>query len=160
MEYCLQACRPQASGTWRLTTWSPLFISPQTIRRVSTSWSCPLWTVNIKLLTIFPKWGHMVLSAWVHYGPPCLPGKVIKLPFSTSPETLSLTFDLTLEHREVELSASFFFFFSQDYETWVTHFFKYLLGVQLWVTQAKFKLPYSSNRFESVEEPRLCKRWT
>ena len=57
----------------------------QPIRRMSTSclcplhWSLPLWTITIKLLTIFLKLGHMVLRAWVHM--PHLPGKAIKLFF-------------------------------------------------------------------------------
>ena len=37
---------------------------------------------------------------------PLLPGKAIKLLFSTSPQTLSLRFDLVLVYREAELSAS------------------------------------------------------
>ena len=32
----------------------------QPIRRMSTSWSCPLRTITIKLLTIFPKLRHLV----------------------------------------------------------------------------------------------------
>ena len=38
---------------------------------------------------------------------PPLPGKAIKLSFSTSPRTLSLRFDLALLYREAELSASY-----------------------------------------------------
>ena len=57
------------------------------------SWSRPLCTVTIKLLTIFCKLGHNSFEDINPLWPP-LPGKVIKLPTSTSPETLSLRFDL------------------------------------------------------------------
>ena len=39
----------------------------QSIRRMSTSWSCPLWKVTIKLLPIFPELGHMILRAWAGF---------------------------------------------------------------------------------------------
>lgn len=38
----------------------------QPIRRMSTSWSCPLWTIIIKLLTIFPKLGHLAFRVLAH----------------------------------------------------------------------------------------------
>ena len=63
---------------------------------------CPLWTINIKLLSIFLKLGThgferlSLLSL----------GKAIKLPFSTSPVTLSLRFDLAPAYREAKLLVS------------------------------------------------------
>ena len=47
----------------------------------------------------------MVLRALACCSPP-LPGKAIKLSFSTSPKTLSPSFDLPPMYREAELSAS------------------------------------------------------
>ena len=57
------------------------------------------------LLTIFSKLGHIDFQGRSPLSPP-LPGKVIKLVFSTSPKALSLRFDLSLVYREVEVSAS------------------------------------------------------
>ena len=65
----------------------------------------PLFTVNTKLITIFPKWRRLVLRALALCVPPS-PDKVIKLSFSTSPKTLSLRFGSALVRREAELSAS------------------------------------------------------
>ena len=41
----------------------------QPIRRMPMSWSRPLWTIIIKLLTIFHKLGHKILRASAHCGP-------------------------------------------------------------------------------------------
>ena len=41
----------------------------QPIRRMSMSWSRPLWTIIIKLLTVFHKLGHVVFRASAHCGP-------------------------------------------------------------------------------------------
>ena len=41
----------------------------QPIARTSMSWVCLL---SLKLITIFPKWGHMILRAWDHYVSLCL----------------------------------------------------------------------------------------
>ena len=75
----------------------------QPIRRVSRGWSHLLWTISIKLVTIFPKWGHLKgMSPLCHP----LPVNAIKLSFSTSPKTLSLRFDSARVHREAELSIT------------------------------------------------------
>ena len=41
----------------------------QPIRRMSMNWSRPLWTIIIKLLTVFHKLGHVVFRASAHCGP-------------------------------------------------------------------------------------------
>ena len=65
----------------------------------------PSFTVNTKLITVFPKWGRLVLRALALCVPPSLE-EVIKLSFSISPKTLSLRFGSALVRREAELSAS------------------------------------------------------
>ena len=42
------------------------------IRRMSESWSHPLWTITTKLVTIIPKCRHTVLNSLVHRVPLCL----------------------------------------------------------------------------------------
>ena len=66
---------------------------------------CPLWTINIKFLRIFPKLGTHGFECLSLLSLP-LPGKAIKFPFSTLPETLSLRFDLAPLYREAKLLVS------------------------------------------------------
>ena len=54
---------------------------------------------------VLPQVGTLGLEGISLLCPP-LPGKAVKLSFSTSPKTLSLRFDLASVHREVELSPS------------------------------------------------------
>ena len=44
----------------------------QPVRRMSMSWPCCLWTITIKLLTTFSKWGHTSSRTLAHCGPLCL----------------------------------------------------------------------------------------
>ena len=44
----------------------------QPTRRMSVSWSRPLWTITIKLVTVFPKPGYLVLRALAYCVPLCL----------------------------------------------------------------------------------------
>ena len=81
-----------------LAVTNPSIIIHQNVEELIT----PSWTINIKLLSIFLKLGThgferlSLLSL----------GKAIKLPFSTSPVTLSLRFDLAPAYREAKLLVS------------------------------------------------------
>ena len=55
----------------------------QPIRRMCTSWSHPLWTIVIKLLTIFHKLEHMVLRASAHCVPLSLANNKATLSYFT-----------------------------------------------------------------------------
>ena len=44
----------------------------QPVRRMSMSWSRPLWSITVKLLTTLSKWGHTVLRTLAHHGSLCL----------------------------------------------------------------------------------------
>ena len=80
---------PRPVGTWRLMMLTSTYLTTnQPIRRMSTSWS---HLITIKLLTTLSKLGHMGFEGISPLWPP-LPGKAIKLFFSTSPKTL---WDLT-----------------------------------------------------------------
>ena len=87
MVWCPQACRLQ---TWRLMILTPSYLTDQPIR-MSTSQFCPLWTITIKLLTIFSKLGHIVFWGWSPLCPP-LSGRVIKPFFFTSPKAVLFLF--------------------------------------------------------------------
>ena len=52
------------------------------------SWSCPLWTIVIKILTTVSRSGDSFESLIWLWSP--LSGKLIRIFFSTSPKTLSL----------------------------------------------------------------------
>lgn len=58
---CPQSCRPQTS--WNLKVDVSDFYLSHHIRRMSKNWSCHLWVITIKLLTIVFKLGHMF---WGH----------------------------------------------------------------------------------------------
>ena len=88
MVCCLQACRPQTSWNLKVDDADSYLRHHQPIKTMSTSWPHPLWTITIKLLTILSKLGDTVFRGRSLPCPP-LPGKVIKLSFSTSPKTLS-----------------------------------------------------------------------
>ena len=60
----------------------------QPIRRMSTSWSLPLWTIATKFLTIFPKREHMILRVWVFCVPLCWKGNKAIL-FYFTPNSVS-----------------------------------------------------------------------
>ena len=107
MVCCPQASRPQTSWNLKVDDADSYLPHHQPIRRMSMSGSHPLWTITIKLLTILSKWGHIVFWGRRSLCHP-LPGKVIKLSFSTSPQTLFPRFDSALVYREAELSASIF----------------------------------------------------
>ena len=80
----------------------------QSIRRMSTNWSHPLWIITVKLLTTPSRSGHLVFRAWASPLRPPLPDTSIKLFFSTSPETLSLRFNLVAGCRgQIQLQFSF-----------------------------------------------------
>ena len=57
----------------------------QPIRRISRSWSCPLWTITVKLFQVGTHSCKGIRLLWPH-----LPDKAIKLFFHTSSKTLSL----------------------------------------------------------------------
>ena len=58
MVWCPQACRPQSSWNLKVDDADSYLPHHQPIRRMSTSWSRPSWTITIKLPTILSKWGH------------------------------------------------------------------------------------------------------
>ena len=67
------------TGTWPQTGWNQKVGDAdsylpfhQPIRRVSTSWSHPPWTITIKLFTTPSRLGHIVLKAVTLCGPLCL----------------------------------------------------------------------------------------
>ena len=66
----------------------------QLIRRISRSWSCPLWTITIKLFHV----GTHSFEA-IRLLCPRLPDKAIKLFFHTSSKTLSLRFNSISGYR-------------------------------------------------------------
>ena len=67
------------------------------ISRMSLSRSRSLWTITVKLLTTLPRAGHS-FEGISPLGPP-LPGRAIKLFFSTSPKTLPLKFNSVSGYR-------------------------------------------------------------
>ena len=76
----------------------------QLIRRMCTSWSHPLWTIIIKLLTIFHKLEHMVLRASAHCVPLSLANNKATLFYFTR-SSVSKIWLGTPVYREAELSA-------------------------------------------------------
>ena len=106
MVCCPQACRPQTSWNLKVDVADSYLPHHQPIRRMSMSWSCPLGTITIKLLSILSKLGYIVFRGRSPRVSPPLPGKVIKLSFSTTPRTLSPRFDSAPVYRETELLAS------------------------------------------------------
>ena len=66
----------------------------QLIRRISRSWSCPLWTITIKLF----QFGTHSFEA-IRLLCPHLPDKAIKLFFHTASKTLSLRFNSISGYR-------------------------------------------------------------
>ena len=98
MVHCPQACRPQAGrlepeGWW---CWLPVSSSPDH-QKDAMSWSCPFWTITIKLLTTPSRSGHSFEGISLLWPP--LPGQAINLFFFTLPKTLSLKFNLVSEYR-------------------------------------------------------------
>ena len=69
---CPQACRPQTSWNWMVDDADSCLLPRQPIRRMSTSWSHPPWTITIKLLTTHSRSGHTVLRTQAHRAPFCL----------------------------------------------------------------------------------------
>ena len=96
---CPQSHRPQTGWTQKVDDADSQLPPHQPIRRVSTNWSyLPLWTIAITLLPIPSRWGHIfegISPLW-----PPLPGKAMKLSFSTSPKTLSLRFNSVSGYRD------------------------------------------------------------
>ena len=70
---------------------------PQPIRRMSVNWPHPLWTIPIKLLTTPSRSGHSFEGFSLLWSP--LPGKAIKLFFTTSLKTLSLRVNSVFGYR-------------------------------------------------------------
>ena len=66
-----QAHRTQSCGNQQVDD-ADSHLLHQPVRRTSMSWPCSLWTITIKLLTTFSKWGHTVLRTLAHCGPLCL----------------------------------------------------------------------------------------
>ena len=62
---CPQHVDPRPEGWW---CWFPL-ISPPWIRKMPMSWSHPIWTITIKLLTTLSKLGHKILRTFISCGP-------------------------------------------------------------------------------------------
>ena len=69
---CPQAHRPQTCWNQKVGDADSQLPRHQPIRRMSTSWWCPLWTITIKLLTTPSRSGHTVLRALPYSGPLCL----------------------------------------------------------------------------------------
>ena len=93
---CLFACQSNKTYPFlphpKLCLWD--FIWHPCTEKLRFQWqSHPFWTITMKLLTTLSREGHVVLMAWVCCGP-SLPGKAVKLFFSTSPKILSLRFSL------------------------------------------------------------------
>ena len=97
-----QACRPQTGGTRRLRMLTPTYCQP--IRRTPMSWSHPLWTTVIKVLTIFPKRGTHGLEGMSSLCPLCWQSSKSILFYFT--QNLSLRYDSAPVCREAEPSAS------------------------------------------------------
>ena len=62
-----RTCRPQSNYTWGLMMLTPT-------SSLSEEWPGANHAVTIKLVTIFPSWGHMVWRAWAH----CVPLSMAK----------------------------------------------------------------------------------
>ena len=96
---CPQAHRPQTGWNRKVDDADDRLPHHQPIRRMSRSWSRPLWTMTIKLLTTY----HLQVGTHSFEGIsllwPLLPGKAIKLFFSTSPQTLSPRFNSVSGYR-------------------------------------------------------------
>ena len=69
---CPPAQRPQTRWNQKVDDADFRWPHHQPIRRMSTSWSRPLWTMTIKPLTTPSRAGHTVLRAWAHCDPLCL----------------------------------------------------------------------------------------
>ena len=100
---CPQACRPQASWTWRLIML--LLNSPPTHQKNVRELTTPSLNNYYKISHRFLQVGTQSFEGGSLLWFPLL-GKVIKLSFSTSLITLSQRFNSTLAYREAELSAS------------------------------------------------------
>ena len=72
MVCCPQAQRPQTSWNQKADDTDSYLPHNQPVKRMSTSWSRPLWPITIKLLTTLSKGEHTVLRALARCGPLCL----------------------------------------------------------------------------------------
>ena len=61
--FCPQGSRPQASWNQKADDADSHLPHYQLIRRMFMSWSCPLWTITIKIHTTPFKLGHTVLRS-------------------------------------------------------------------------------------------------
>ena len=104
---CPQACRPQTGWNQKVDNAESHLPHHQPIRRMSTSWSRPLWTITTQLLTTSPA-GDTRFEDISPLWPP-LPGKAIKLFISTLPKTLSPKVNL-VSGTEAWFGFSFQFF--------------------------------------------------
>ena len=93
-ECCPQTHSPQISWNQKGNDSDSQLLHHQPIRSMSTSWSCPLWNISIKLLTIPSRSGHSFDSIR-----PLWSGNTIKLFFSSSPKTLPPRFNSTRGYR-------------------------------------------------------------
>ena len=102
MVSCPQACRPRPVGLegW---CWLPL------TSLLTHQKKCPETDHALIYYKTSPYVSKVGTDGFEGISPLCppLPGKAIKLSFSTSPRTLSLRFDLALLYREAEFSASY-----------------------------------------------------
>ena len=99
---CPQVCGPQTVGPESWWCWLPLSSPPAHQKNVHELITPYFY---YKTCHSLPQVGTLGLEGISLLCPP-LPGKAVKLSFSTSPKTLSLRFDLASVHREVELSPS------------------------------------------------------
>ena len=96
----LQVRWPPAGLNQKVDDSDSLLPHYQPFRRMSMSWAhLSLWTISIKLLTTHSRF-EGVSPLWSP-----LPGKIIKLFLSTSPNTVSLRFNPALFYRD-QISAT------------------------------------------------------
>ena len=57
---------------WRSVMLTPTYLGTNPLEEYPQAWSRPLWTITVKLVSIFPKWGHLVQKALACCVPLCL----------------------------------------------------------------------------------------
>lgn len=99
-----QAQRPQARWNQKFDDTDSHIPYNQAIRRMSASWSHPLWIITIKLLTTFSRFRPHSFEDFSGLLPHS-PVKAIKLFFSTSAKTLPLSFNSVLGVQRPDLAS-------------------------------------------------------
>ena len=102
---CLKAGTPQTSWNRKTEDAGSRLSHHQSIRKISTSWlHPPLWAITTKLLATPSSQDNSFegISLWW----PLVPGKAIKLFFSTSPKTLSPEIQINTRVRGPNFSHS------------------------------------------------------